>query len=167
VAAHDDPGSWPGRTDRFFVLLTRSADRSRLWIAISGPLLAGGQRARRGAVHGLVSIAVTSAVTNIVLKRVFRRARPGHLPPLVPLPASFSFPSGHSASAFAFATAVSCQVPGLAPVLLPLAAGVAYSRVRTGVHHRGDALLGSAVGVVFGLAVNRAERNRSPAPASR
>jgi undecaprenyl-diphosphatase len=59
------------------------------------------------------------------------------------VPGSFAFSPGHSASAFA--TAVSWHVPALAPLLGPLAGAVAYSRVRTGVHHRADVVAGSAV----------------------
>jgi YegS/Rv2252/BmrU family lipid kinase len=92
-------------------------------------------------------------VTTGALKPAFRRQRPGRRAPLVPRPGSFSFPSGHSASAFAFATATSWQLPGLAPLLLPLAGAVAWSRVRTGVHHRADVLAGGAVGAAVGLAV--------------
>ena len=139
--------------DRFFVALTRAADHSLLWIALSIPLAAGGRRARSAAVRGLSAAAVTSAATNIVLKRAFQRERPAHRLPLIRQPGSFAFPSGHSASAFAFATAASRQLPCLAPLLMPLAAGVAYSRVRAGVHHHGDVLAGSAIGAALGLIV--------------
>jgi PAP2 superfamily/Diacylglycerol kinase catalytic domain len=114
-------------------------------MAIGASLAAGARRARRGAVRGLAALAVTSAVTNS--------------PALVPRPGSFSVPSGHSASAFAFATAASRELPGLAPLLMPLAGGVAWSRVRTGVHHRADVLLGSAIGAGLAFAVTaRLER---------
>ena len=48
---------------------------------------------------------------------------------LVPMPESTSFPSGHSASAFAFAEAVSSVIPALGVPLRLAAATVAYSRV--------------------------------------
>lgn len=133
-----------------------------LWIAISALLTAGGRRARIGAARGLAAIAVASAVSNGLLKPVFRRHRPGHQEPLVPRPGSFAFPSGHSASAFAFAAAACWQQPALAPMLGPLAAAVAYSRVRTGVHHRGDVLAGNAIGAAIGLAVTTANHPRGP-----
>lgn len=99
------PASRLGASDGFFVALSRAADRSVLWTAVS-VLLAGRRRARSGAARGLAAIAVTSAVSGGLLKPVFRRQRPGHPEPLVPRPDSFAFPSGHSASAFAFAAAV-------------------------------------------------------------
>ena len=51
-------------------------------------------------------------------------------------------------------------MPALASLLVPLAGAVAYSRVRTGVHHRGDVVAGSALGVAIGLAVTIARRPR-------
>lgn len=133
-----------------------------LWIAVSAPLAAGGRRARSGAARGLAAVAVTSAVSNGLLKPAFRRHRPGHPEPLVPRPGLFAFPSGHSASAFAFAAAARCHVPVLAPLLGPLAGAVACSRVRTGVHHRADVPAGSAIGTAIGLAVATARTTRRP-----
>ncbi len=62
------------------------------------------------------------------------------------MPASTSFPSGHAASAFAFAYAIGRHLPGLAVPVRLLAAGVAYSRVHTGVHYPGDVVIGSITG---------------------
>ena len=66
------------------------------------------------------------------------------------MPGSTSFPSGHSASGFAFATAVGDQLPRLALPLRFLAAVVAYSRVHSGVHYPSDVLVGSVIGIVIG-----------------
>ena len=75
------------------------------------------------------------------------------------MPSSTSFPSGHSASAFAFAIAVGAFLPGLGVPLRFLAAGVAYSRVHTGVHYPGDAVVGSLVGAsIGGLVASRVRR---------
>ena len=69
------------------------------------------------------------------------------------MPDSTSFPSGHSASAFAFATAISRERPWVALGAGFLAAAVAYSRVHTGVHYPGDTVIGSLIGASTGLAV--------------
>ena len=96
---------------------------------------------------GLASVAVTSAIVNVAIKPVARRRRPNRdtrgvpLSRHVPMPVSRSFPSGHTACAFAFATAV-----GDALALRMLAAAVGYSRVHTGVHFPGDVLLGALIG---------------------
>jgi len=62
------------------------------------------------------------------------------------IPTSNSFPSGHAASAAAFATAASRTAPVLAVPLGGLAALVGFSRVHTGVHYPGDVVLGALLG---------------------
>ena len=66
------------------------------------------------------------------------------------MPTSTSFPSGHSASAFAFANAVAEELPVLGLPLRFLAGAVAYSRVHTGVHYPGDVLVGAILGSTVG-----------------
>ena len=61
----------------------------------------------------------------------------------VPMPTSTSFPSGHSASALAFAVAVGDVVPALRWPLRAAGGTVAFSRVYTGVHYPGDVLVGA------------------------
>ena len=140
--------------------LSDLASWSKLWIGIAGGIaLVGGPRGRRAAASGLVSIGVTSAVVNQGIKRLAPRERPDREGEGVPvarqaeMPDSTSFPSGHSASAFAFATAVGTQLPVTGGALRLLAATVAYSRVHTGVHYPGDAVVGSLVGGAIGSAV--------------
>ncbi len=62
------------------------------------------------------------------------------------MPKSTSFPSGHAASAFAFAYAVSRETPRLAVPIGLLAGAVAHSRVHTGVHYPSDVVIGSILG---------------------
>jgi membrane-associated phospholipid phosphatase len=80
-------------------------------------------------------------------RRPFSRLRPA----LIHTPRSTSFPSGHSAAAFAFVTGACAELPALAPVLLPLAGTVAYSRVHTGVHYPSDVAVGVGIGIGSGL----------------
>ncbi len=77
------------------------------------------------------------------------------------MPASISFPSGHSASGFAFAAGAGRELPQLARPLHLLAAAVAYSRVHTGVHYPADALAGSIAGAATGRAVARVMSRRA------
>ena len=139
--------------DRAMYRLSQAANYSRLWIAIAGLLaLADGQRGRQAAVDGIASIAVTSLIVNAGLKPLGRRRRPERGPLLarhVRMPRSRSFPSGHAASAFAFATGVAGAQPRIAVPLRALAALVAYSRVHTGVHFPGDVVVGALVGTAL------------------
>jgi undecaprenyl-diphosphatase len=141
--------------------LSHAANYSRLWIASAAVLsLAGGTRGRQAAVQGLASVAVTSAVVNVVAKQMGRRPRPDrpadHAPQrALRMPTSKSFPSGHSASAFAFATGVGSQLPAVGAPLHAAAGLVAYSRVHTGVHYPGDAVVGSILGTVLAQVTTR------------
>ena len=145
--------------------LSDLASWSKLWIGIAGGLaLTRGERGRRAAVTGLVAIGVTSAIVNQGMKRAMPRQRPDREGEGVPearrveMPDSGSFPSGHSASGFAFANAVGDELPVTGAALRFLAATVAYSRVHTGVHYPGDTIVGSVVGSGIGGAVAVAAR---------
>jgi undecaprenyl-diphosphatase len=140
--------------------LSNAANFSKLWIgAAAGLAVLGGGKGRHAAATGLVAVGVASAVVNQGIKRLYPRARPDREGEEVPeerhvrMPDSTSFPSGHSASGFAFATAVSSQLPVVGAGLRFLAGGVAYSRVHTGVHYPGDAVVGSLVGASVGSMV--------------
>lgn len=149
--------------DRGMSALSSAANYSRLWMT-SGALLAllGGRPGRRAAIQGLTSVAITSAVVNLAVKRVGRRERPDRLGEEVPfarhvrMPTSLSFPSGHSAAAFAFATGVGNRLPVVAVPLHALAGVVAFSRVHTGVHHPSDVVVGSLLGTVLAQLTTRA-----------
>jgi undecaprenyl-diphosphatase len=153
--------------DEAFRKVSMVADHSRLWLGIAGATaLFGGRRGRRAAFDGAVSILITSAVVNAGLKPVLPRERPDRelhqviVARHVPLPASTSFPSGHSASAFAFANGVSGEMPELAVPLRLAAAAVAWSRVHTGVHYPGDVITGSLIGGAVGETVGWLRRRR-------
>ena len=74
------------------------------------------------------------------------------------MPASGSFPSGHTASAFAFATAVTADLPQLALPLYGMAVAVGYSRVHGGVHYPADVAGGAVLGLAVGTVVREATR---------
>jgi membrane-associated phospholipid phosphatase len=142
--------------DRAMARLSDAADYSRLSLAAAAVLAAGGgRRGRRAAAMGLASIAVTATAVNIALKPLGRRRRPDRAAREVPvarhvrMPSSTSFPSGHSAAAFAFATGVGGVLPPAAIPLRGLAALVAYSRVHTGVHYPGDVVAGALIGTTL------------------
>jgi membrane-associated phospholipid phosphatase len=142
--------------DRGMARLSHAADYSRLSLASAAVLAAiGGRRGRRAAADGLFSVAATATVVNLGLKPLGRRPRPDRAVERVPvarhvrMPSSTSFPSGHAATAFAFATGVG---HALAPAAIPLhglAALVAYSRVHTGVHYPGDVVSGALIGTAL------------------
>jgi len=152
VAGTDTP-----RLDRAMRRLSRTADYSRLSIT-AGALLAlgGGTRGRSAALSGLASVAVTATIVNVVVKPLGQRRRPDRAAQQVPaarhvrMPASRSFPSGHTAAGVAFATGVARVSPTAGAPLHAIAALVAYSRVHTGVHYPGDVLAGALLGAMIG-----------------
>lgn len=154
VAATATPG-----LDRSISRLSDAANFSMVWFGVGGVLATiGGRKGRAAATDGVAAIGLASLVANQGLKRMARRGRParhtgaaaGVVERHVRMPTSTSFPSGHSASAFAFAAAASGRIGWLSPPLHLLAAAVAYSRVHTGVHYPGDVVAGALLGVVCG-----------------
>jgi undecaprenyl-diphosphatase len=146
---------------------SNAADDSQLWLAIAAGLVVfGDHKARRPALKGVGAIAVTSVLVNVVIKSLPRRARPDRDDYAIleerrmPMPTSASFPSGHSASGYAFATAVGDYLPPMALALQSLAAVVSYTRVHTRVHHPADAVVGSVIGCAVGSIAAGVARSR-------
>src|SRR5215211_4352323 len=143
--------------DRGLPLLSRSANHSALWVVVGACLSgAGGRRGRRAALRGVASVTITSLVVNQGIKRVVRRPRPS----LRDVPAvrrvrvgalTTSFPSGHAASAAAFATGAAIELSPAGVPIAVLAGAVGGSRVYVGVHYPLDVLVGAGIGA--GIAV--------------
>lgn len=125
------------------------------WATIGAALLVAAMGELRLGAAMLMANALSHLPVQI-LKRLVARPRPrdafGRPLALVPLPDPFSFPSGHAAAATAVATTVAVAHPWLAPVALPLAGLVSYSRVALRVHHPGDVLAGMVLGLGGALA---------------
>ncbi|MFB7515834.1 phosphatase PAP2 family protein [Streptomyces sp. NPDC056144] len=138
--------------------LSSAADNSKISFAVAAGLALLPGRPRVAALAGVGAITVASASANLLGKRLVRRPRPDReaarvvVSRHVPMPDSASFPSGHTASAVAFATAVGVVLPPAAVPLGVLAGAVGYSRVHTGVHYPGDVLAGAVLGIASGAA---------------
>lgn len=159
-----------GNHDAFFRRLSASANHGKLWMGAAAIMAAFPGKPRRAALHGLIAQAVASAVTNVGFKTLLPRARPlpEHLPVfrfVHPQPTSSSMPSGHSASAIAFAVGVGLVKPSVGAALAPVAVGVAYSRVHTGAHWPSDVFFGSAIGAGAALVTRKWWPVRPPFPA--
>ncbi|WP_330269196.1 phosphatase PAP2 family protein [Streptomyces griseorubiginosus] len=132
--------------------LSAAADHSKISFTVAGLLALFPGRPRRAAALGVAAIGVASASANLLGKRLVRRPRPHRAvdSPFpgrhVPMPESASFPSGHTASAVAFAAAVGPALPVVTVPLGLLACAVGYSRIHTGVHYPGDVVAGAVLG---------------------
>lgn len=171
---------WPG-AGPVLPRLSRSANHGVLWFAAAAAIAASRTpRARRAAARGLASLGLASLTINTLGKRSVRRPRPlldpvPHVRRLQRQPITTSFPSGHAASAAAFATGVALESGRWGAAVAPVAFSVAVSRVYTGVHFPSDVLAGAALGAgaafaVRGLVPTRAQiappaRPRAAVPA--
>ncbi|WP_345207400.1 phosphatase PAP2 family protein [Fodinibacter luteus] len=142
--------------------LSDLANFSKPWFAVAALLaVAGGPTGRRAALTGVAAIGAASLVVNQPMKQLGGRSRPDRVlhevprPRWVEMPTSTSFPSGHSASAAAFAVSVGDVVPALRVPLRIAAGTVAFSRVHTGVHYPGDVAVGVVTGALLGRLVSR------------
>ncbi|HXY43330.1 MAG TPA: phosphatase PAP2 family protein [Acidimicrobiales bacterium] len=158
-AIYDAVASTP--TPTLDVVMTRISDAatySRLWLLITTALaLAGGDRGRRTVVPGVTAIGGTSFLVDLLAKHLSPRKRPQRSPAntgrQARMPTSSSFPSGHAASAFAFATTVTAEFPELSLPMYALATAVCASRLHMGVHYPSDVIAGAVLGLTLGMAV--------------
>jgi len=163
AAVHSTPTP---QIDHALARVSRAADRSLLWMGVATAMSLSGRRRRRAAVVGMAALGATSATVNLVVKQGPKRGRPSIEGTVrthgVRMPASHSWPSGHSASAFAFSTAAGAGAPELDTALRLAATVVAYSRVHTGVHYPGDVIAGAVIGAGIGSLAHHLARRMGP-----
>lgn len=145
--------------DYLMPFLSRVGNLGEIWLVLLGTIaIFGKQAGRRVALAGFVALVVGFACSELI-KDLTMRPRPFLVLPdvrlLVAAPHSYAFPSGHTTSSFAAATAVllaARKVLGRTPVwslgMLVLAAAISYSRIYVGVHWPTDV----AAGIVLGMA---------------
>ena len=108
----------------------------------------------------LLAVAAADGLTSLA-KAAIHEGRPSEPAPLVTIPNSHSFPSGHTATSFAAATILSAFVPRAAPAFFLLAVAIGWSRLYVGVHWPLDVVGGALIGVATALLLLAAVRRRS------
>lgn len=147
--------------DRVMPFMSKIGNLGTVWFAVLGALAAFGKTTgRKAALAGLAAFAMGFAGAE-VSKELVLRPRPFAVLPdvrlLIPKPASYAFPSGHTASSFAAASGAVLaarkllgKVPPWGWSMLALAAAISYSRVYVGVHWPTDVAAGILLGVFGG-----------------
>lgn len=149
--------------------VSKSADRGLIWPVLGGALLTT-RRTRRAGAAAMASVAVTTAVAGAAAHAVGRN-RPPRVVALLSRgstrrPSSASFPSTHTANAWAFATATTMHLPRAAALGVPAALAISTARVAIGHHYPSDVLAGALLGATTGTVVGRWTRPARPANVS-
>ncbi len=141
--------------DSLMVFITNLGNSGFIWILLDILLLIFPKTRRVGAAMAFALI-LELILCNGVLKPLVGRTRPFDINTDVALlispPADFSFPSGHTASGFAAASALCFAKSRLRFPALILAALIAFSRLYLYVHFPSDVLAGILLGVLTGAA---------------
>jgi undecaprenyl-diphosphatase len=142
---------WPApRWIRVWMIYSTRGGDGWLWYAMGIIILLFGGASRFAAVGtGALAAALGIAVFRFLKKRTNRK-RPCDIEPhcwakLLP-PDRFSFPSGHTITAFAVAVSLAAFYPDLGIGLLFCAASIALSRILLGMHFLSDVLAGALIG---------------------
>lgn len=141
--------------DGFMIWISRLNDATVLWFAVTIVLLCF-KRTRQCGVACLWSLLITIILNEIIVKPLVNRPRPfvqlEGLIMLIRAPRSFSFPSGHTATSFAAATAIFCHDRKLGGVAYVVAALIGFSRLYLSVHFLTDVIGGAILGSTCALA---------------
>jgi undecaprenyl-diphosphatase len=145
--------------DDVFVWLSKIGGYGLIWLGVGLALSLLWRRATPFVLVLLADAAADGLAT--LLKFVVGTRRPSGGGPLVAIPHSDSFPSGHTATSFACATVLTALVPRAAPAFYLLALAIGYSRVYVGVHWPLDVVGGAVLGVATALLLLAVTRRRS------
>lgn len=141
---------------RFWMLAATRMGDGWLWYTLGAILLTVGGARGYTAVGAAGSAAILGIFVFKALKKISHRPRPCELHPhcwstILP-PDKFSFPSGHTMTAFSIALVVSYFYPTLEGPLYFLALSIGLSRIVLGMHFLSDVLAGALLGTALGVA---------------
>jgi membrane-associated phospholipid phosphatase len=121
--------------------------------------IVGGRRGKHALYQVLPPLWFATMSVEFPIKHYFRRQRPFYdIVQAIAVgkkPGGYSFPSGHSAAAFAGAMLMSRQFPRLWPLWYLIAALTGFSRIYLGAHYPGDVLSGALTGTAIAEVTRR------------
>ncbi len=141
---------------RFWMLTATRMGDGWLWYSLGALLVAFGGSRGYVAFGAAGAAAILGILVFKALKKLSHRPRPCEYQPhcwakVLP-PDKFSFPSGHTMTAFSIALVVSFFYPSLEGPLYFLAISIGVSRIVLGMHFLSDVLAGAIIGSALGLA---------------
>lgn len=144
-------------TDKIMRFVSALGDNGALWLGIAFGLILMGKDKRKVGVLMLLSLGLEASTCNLVIKPAVARVRPNDAHGLeitIDRPTDYSFPSGHTAAAFAAASSMymSNRKPGL--WMIYLAAVMGFSRIYLLVHYPMDVIAGAALGIVSAISIH-------------
>ena len=147
----------------FFYFFTLTFKGGLGWyVMMALAIVADRRRDIRAARHIILPLSVASSVAEYPIKAFFRRSRPfiNFIQAIVigKKPGSWSFPSGHAASAFAGAWLLSRDFLGQRPLLFLIATLIAFSRIYLGDHYPSDVVAGALSGMAIAEIVRPVQR---------
>ena len=148
--------------DHIMTGLSTIGNAGIFWIVL-GLALCIPKKYRKIGIQMVISMAITFIIGNLILKNLIARERPCWLDTQIALliksPKDYSFPSGHTAAAFASASALYFGRNRLWIPALILAVLLAFSRMYLYVHYPSDVLAGALIGIAAGWAGSVLLRN--------
>ncbi|MFF5553397.1 phosphatase PAP2 family protein [Streptomyces olivaceoviridis] len=153
----------PPSVGKVLSAVEEAAESSKLWCGAAAAMVwLGGWRGRKAAATGLAALAAAQLISNGVCKQAADRPRPPKewFPhdEVDDRPDSSSFPSGHTAAAVAFTSAVAPSWPAVGAACAVPAATVALERVQSGAHYPSDVAVGAAIGLASAWLTRHAPR---------
>ena len=144
-----------GFLDAVIPVVTRLGDSGVIWIVMAAALLLF-PRTRKYGLAAALALVIGALICNVTLKPLVARIRPYELADmaqrlLIDPPSDFSFPSGHTTSSFAAATALAASKAKGWPAAMALAVIIAFSRLYLYVHYPTDVIAGAVIGAASGL----------------
>ena len=145
----------PEWLDPAVIRFTRLGHAGMIWIAVTLVLLII-PKTRKVGCASVIALLMTAALCNGILKNAVARPRPYVMIPalhlLGPRASDWSFPSGHSCTAFSVGGICLARLPKKAGIpAIVLAALLALSRLYVGIHYPTDVIAGVALGIVIAL----------------
>lgn len=143
-----------GFMDWLMPRITMLGNAGAIWIVIGVVLLISKKHRKIGFLV-LVGLLLGLIIGNGIVKNLVARPRPCWLDTefnmLISVPKDYSFPSGHTQASVIAATIITLYRKEWGWIVIPLAAGIAFSRLYLYVHFPTDVLGGAVLGVIIGM----------------